>query len=462
MKRRSFLASSLRAGLFGAYALNGTALSGSAASRSSTRSIPWSNWSGGQGCQPAGRIDVSGEEELVRYLKTSSGPIRPIGTGHSFSPLVPTDGHLVVIDQLEGIIDYDSESLQTTIGAGSRLGDLGAQLEAIGQGMINLPDIDRQTLAGATATGTHGTGLSLQCLSAYITELRLITASGEVMDIDASDGDLFDAARVNVGALGVVSRIRMQNRAAYRLKKREWVAPTEDILANFDELAAGHRHFEIFPLVYSDYSLVLSIDEVDQTDAEVEETLIEGEDIALSDLRELGTNPTPQERLTRNNAVAMNTQATESVDVSHKILTNVRNSRFNEMEYSVPIEAGAECVREILKTIYDQAIDVAFPLEYRYVSGDDPWLSMAHGAEPHATISIHRTASQDYRPYFDIIEPIFWKYGGRPHWGKLHNLTHKELIQLYPRFRDFMEIREALDPTGRMLNPHLRTLFDAR
>lgn len=462
LSRRSFLASSLRASLFGAYALNGAALNGAAASQSGARSIPWSNWSGGQLCQPAGRIDVSSEEELVRFLKTSSGPIRPIGSGHSFSALVPTDGHLVVIDQLGGILDYDSDTLQTTIGAGSRLGDLGAQLDAIGQGMLNLPDIDRQTLAGATATGTHGTGLSLQCLSAYITELRLITANGDVMDIDASDGDLFDAVRVNVGALGVVSRIRMQNRAAYRLKKREWIAPTEDMLTNFDELAASHRHFEIFPLVYSDYSLVLAIDEVDESKAEAEEAVAEGEEIALSDLRELGDNPTPLERLTRNNALVANTQATESVDVSHKILTNVRNNRFNEMEYSVPIEAGAECVREILKTIYDRAIDVAFPLEYRYVSGDDPWLSMAYGAEPHATISIHRTASEDYSPYFDIIEPIFWKYGGRPHWGKLHNLTHRELIQLYPRFKDFMEIRESLDPTGRMLNEHLRTLFDVR
>ena len=147
--------------------------------------------------------------------------------------------------------------------------------------------------------------------------------------------------------------------------------------------------------------------------------------------------------------------------MSHKILSNVRNSRFNEMEYSVPAEVGAECLREILKTIYDEAIDVQFVLEYRYVGADDDWLSMSYGDHPHATISIHRTASADYRPYFNRIEPIFWKYGGRPHWGKVHNLTHVELTKLYPRFKDFMELRRELDPQGRMLNPHLRALFNA-
>lgn len=446
--RRTFLASSVRASLFGAAAANSVAFADS---------TPWKNWSGGQACQPAGRQDIASESDLINFLQGSSGPIRPIGSGHSFSPLIPTDGHLVVIDQLAGILDHDSSSLQTTIAAGTRLGDLGAQLDAIGQGMINLPDIDRQTLAGATATATHGTGLTLHSLSDYITWLRLITPSGEVMDIDASDGDLFDAARVHVGSLGVVTQIRMQNREAYKLKKREWVAPTEDILANFDELAASHRHFEIFPSVYSDYSFVLSIDETDEPT---------GQTVADSAAVQINVpvpvaNPTPKQRLDYNNATAALIQPSESVDVSHKILTNVRNRRFNEMEYSIPVSAGAECLREILKTIYDQEIDVFFPLEYRYVGGEDPWLSMAYGDEPHATISIHRTASEDYRPYFDVIEPIFWKYGGRPHWGKIHNLSHKELVALYPRFRDFMEIRETLDPTGRMLNPHLKALFNA-
>ncbi len=452
ISRRSFLASSVKAAMFSGFAAKGGAFAQSAS---------WSNWSGGQTCQPAGRYDISSEQQLTSLLRNTLGPIRPVGSGHSFSALVPTDGHLVVIDQLSGILDSDAQTKQVTLGAGSRLGDLGAQLEAIGQGMINLPDIDRQTVAGAIATGTHGTGVTLQALSSFITSLRLITPNGNVMDIDSSDEDLLHAARVNVGALGIVTQVTMQNRESYKLKKREWAAPTEDILANFDELAASHRHFEIFPLVYSDYSLVLSIDETDEPigQSEVEEE--PSDDASIAESLGLSDNPTPAERLRLSNATASRIQPTEAVDVSHKILSNVRNSRFNEMEYSVPAEVGAECLREILKTIYDEAIDVQFVLEYRYVGADDDWLSMSYGDHPHATISIHRTASADYRPYFNRIEPIFWKYGGRPHWGKVHNLTHVELTELYPHFKDFMELRRELDPQGRMLNPHLRALFNA-
>ena len=455
ISRRSFLASSVKAALFsgvGGFAVKGGAFA---------ESVPWSNWSGGQTCQPAGRYDIGSEDQLSSLLKKTSGAIRPVGSSHSFSPLVPTDGHLIVIDRLSGILDYDSETKQATIGAGSRLGDLGDPLAAIGQGMINLPDIDRQTVAGAIATGTHGTGVTLQALSACVASLRLITPNGEVMDIDSTKQDLLHAARVNVGALGIVTQVTMQNRESYKLKKREWAAPTEEILENFDELAASHRHFEIFPLVYSDYSLVLSIDETDEPIGEIEVEAAPSDDASIAESLGLSDNPTPAERRRMSNATASRIQATESVDVSHKILSNVRNSRFNEMEYSVAAEVGAECLREILKTIYDEKIDVQFVLEYRYVGADKDWLSMSYGEHSHATISIHRMASEDYRPYFNRIEPILWKYGGRPHWGKLHSLTHKELSGLYPRFNDFMELRQELDPRGRMLNPHVRALFNA-
>jgi FAD-linked oxidoreductase len=349
--------------------------------------------------------------------------------------------------------------MTVTLGAGARLGDLGAQLDAIGQGMINLPDIDRQTIAGAMATGTHGTGVTLPALSSMIVGLRLVTPNGNVLNIDTSDMEMLHAARVNVGALGIVTEVTIQNRESYKLKKREWAAPTEDILENFADLTDNHRHFEIFPLVYSDYSLALSMDETNEPIGKTETE--PSDDASIAESLGLTANPTPAERRKLSNITASRIQPSESVDISYKLLSNLRNSRFNEMEYSVPVEAGAECLREILKTIYDKKIDVVFPLEYRYVKADKDWLSMAYGDHPHATISIHRTASEDFAPYFDIIEPIFWKYAGRPHWGKIHSLKHKDLVNLYPRYEDFMELRKSLDPSGRLLNAHLRTLFNA-
>jgi len=450
--RRELLAGAVLAGLFSASRPAG-AQGGSAGD-----SLPWRNWSGGQLAHPAGRFEPATEDELAAFLKSTSGHIRPVGSGHSFTALVPTDGHLIVIDELAGLLDYDAAALQATFAAGSRLGDMGVPLEDIGQGMINLPDIDRQTLAGATATATHGTGIGFQSLSGYITGMRLITPAGEVLDLDAAtNADLFNAARVSLGALGVVTRITMQNRASYRLKQSSWIERTEAVLENFDASAAGHRHFEMFPLTHSDYAIVVATDETSEP--------INNPPPDPADSGGLGEamagwmHVPPRDRLPLVNALAEQIEPSERIDVSYKVLSNVRNDRFNEMEYSVPLDAGAECLREILRTIIDKEIDVVFPLEYRYVRHDDTWLSMSAGEEDHAAISIHRTASEDYRPYFDLIEPIFWKYGGRPHWGKIHTLGHTELTRLYPRFEDFRKVRQQLDPNGRMLNDHLRKLF---
>lgn len=447
--RRQILASGALAGLF-AYARPTLA-----ATQSST---PWRNWSGGLACNPKGRFSPSTEGQLRDFLSSTNGPLRPVGSGHSFTPLVPTDGHLVVIDQLTGVRAHDAQKLQATIGAGTRLGDIGAQLEAVGQSMLNLPDIDRQTLAGATATATHGTGIGFTCLSGFVEDLRLITPAGDVLDLSKTqNADLFDAARVSLGALGVITQMTLQNREPYRLKAKNWVQPIEEVLENFDESAASHRHFEMFPLTHSDYALTLSIDE---TDEPINNPPASPEEAAAfaSAMAHWATLP-PRERMPLVNGMAEQIGPTEAVDVSHKILSNVRNNRFNEMEYSVPLEAGADCLREILKTIIDKEIDVVFPLEYRYVRRDDTWLSMSAGHEDHAAISIHRVASEDYRPYFDLIEPIFWKYGGRPHWGKVHSLGAAELTKLYPRFKDFQALRAELDPQGRMLNDHLRKVF---
>ena len=446
--RRQFMASSALLGLFAPWR---SAL----AQQSQT---PWHNWSGGQVCHPAGRFSPASEDELMDYLRRTSGEIRPVGSGHSFSALVPTDGHLVVIDQLQGLINHDADLIQATFAAGTRLGDIGAPLQRVGQAMLNLPDIDRQTLAGATATATHGTGIAFTCLSGFVTALRLITPSGEALDVSpSSNAELFAAARVSLGALGIVTQMTLQNRTPYKLKARNWVQPIEEVLETFDESAANHRHFEMFPLTHSDYALTLAIDE---TDEDINNPPPSPEDeAAFGEAMAFWATLPPKERLPQINALAEQIGPTEAVDESYKILSNVRNGRFNEMEYSVPLDAGADCLREILRTVIDKEIDVVFPLEYRYVKRDDTWLSMSAGHEDHAAISIHRMAGEDYRPYFDLIEPIFWKYGGRPHWGKVHSLGKAQLEQLYPKFRDFQALRAELDPAGRMLNPHLKKIF---
>jgi FAD-linked oxidoreductase len=459
LSRRRLLAGALFANAFGG-SIAGIAprIANAAESASASDSLPWHNWSGGQSAQPAGRFAPQTEDQLIEFLGRDSGPLRPVGSGHSFSALVPTDGHIVVLDKLTGLRAQNEATLEATLGAGIRLAEIGPVLEEVGQGMFNLPDIDRQTLAGAISTATHGTGLSLNTLSAYVSGLRLVTPSGKVMELDASkEPRLFAAAQVSLGALGFVTEVRMRNRAAYRLKKTTRLQPTEEVLQDFEAQARAHSHFEMFPLTHSKYASVQIIDETDEP---------------IHNPQPPPDQPDPYDELMRalvhvpvaargamiEAAVAAAPQSEPVVDVSYRILANVRNYRFNEMEYSVPLDAGAPCLLEILRTIDEQQIDAVFPLEYRYVAGDDLWLSMFEGS-PRASISIHRDARFDYRPYFDVIEPIFWKYGGRPHWGKVHSLKHEQLVKLYPHFKDFLEMREALDPTGRMLNVHLRALF---
>jgi FAD-linked oxidoreductase len=451
ISRRRMLAGSLMAGLYGAAA--------PATAATATATVPWRNWSGALTAQPAGRFAPESEAQLVDWLRTTSGPMRPVGAGHSFTPLVPTDGHLIVLDRMGGMKSHDSDALQATFGAGTRLSDLGPALEAVGQAPLILPDIDRQTLAGAISTGTHGTGLTLHSLSGNVTALRLATPRGNLLEItEASDPDLFRAACVSVGALGIFTEITLQNRETYRLKARNWAQRIDEVLADFETSAASHRHFEMFPLTHSDYALVLSIDETDEPTNNP--PISPEEEAAFGMAMRAWMEVPPAMRRPLVNGLAETIDPSETVDTSYRILSNIRNNRFNEMEYAVPREVGAECVMEVLDTIARKEIDVVFPLEYRYVKGDDLWLSMDEGGD-RAAISVHRTASEDYRPLFEAVEPIFWKYGGRPHWGKVHSLGHAELTELYPRFEDFRRLRAELDPDGRLLNDHLRKLFGA-
>ncbi len=445
--RRRLLANSILA------SLSGLAPKSLLADSSAGTLVPWRNWSGALSSNPKVRLTPASEDELVSMIKTSSGVIRPVGAGHSFTPLVPTNSNLLVLDKLSGLISHDVNSRQATLWAGTRISNTGPALDAIGQAMINLPDIDRQTLAGAIATSTHGTGKNLKSMSGYVTGLRLVTPTGEVLDIDeATDPDLFNAARVSFGSLGVITRVTFQNREPFRLRTRTWVEETESVLEKFDDSVNQYEHFEMMPLLHSKYSLVISNEETnDALQASTEED-DGGEFLSL-----LEATPVML-RAALINTLAADIEPVETVSKSFDGLTNLRFDRFNEMEYSVPVEAGPHCLREILSIVEQESIDVVIPLEYRIIGGDDTWLGMFSGG-PRVSISVHRLAAFDYRPYFDRVEPIFWKYDGRPHWGKVHSLAYSELKNLYPRFDDFVALQASIDPQGRMLNDHLKQLL---
>jgi FAD-linked oxidoreductase len=421
--------------------------------------LPWRNWSGFQACTPGARLGPAAEADVVALLKSAGGVIRPAGAGHSFSGLVPSDDALVFLDALAGVIDVDAANIQAEVWAGTRLGPLGPDLALRGQAMPVLPDIDYQTLGGAIATSTHGTGVSFGSLSSTVVGLTLATPSGELLECDARrNAEVFHAARTSLGALGVVTRFRLQNRAPFKLvEKTDWRA-LDDVLATLERERTLNRYFEFYAFPHADVSLTIATNETNA------EAYAEGEDdpdgLALLARLFALTRWLPGVSTPVYDALLRNSGTTERADASYRVLTHPRTTRFNEMEYTVPMAAGPDCLREILRTIRERELDVCFPIECRDVRADDVWLSM-FSERPGFSISVHQFADLDFRPYFDVIEPIFWKYEGRPHWGKLHSLDAARLQALYPRWGEFQALRRTLDPGKRLVNAHLATVLGA-
>lgn len=422
------------------------------------RRLPWRNWSGSQQCLPEARIAPASLAELQELLATSKGTIRPVGAGHSFTPLVPTEGTLVSLSRLGGVTDPDSQGLQATIGGGTRLGDIGQPLQNMGQALINMPDIDEQTLAGSLATATHGTGADLGCMSTFVRGLQIADARGELVDCDENNNpELFQAAKVSLGSLGLITQVRMQCVEPYRLRRETVWWELEEMLENVDSMADQHRNFEFFYVPFSGMGFT---DAHDVTDEPIGTTGQEDPNegtMALKMLRDwLEWSPTLRQLVLGTYASTIPDEIT--IGNSWKNYANERNVRFNEMEYHLPRESGLQALREIISALESNHHEVFFPLEVRYVKGDDIWLSPFHQQDS-MSIAVHRYFEEDYQPYFQTVEPILRKHGGRPHWGKLNSLTRADFKALYPNWNDFAQVRAEMDPEGRFLNPYLRELF---
>ena len=421
----------------------------------------WRNWSGAQSCMPKAWLFPKDLAELKQALKTAPGIIRPVGSGHSFSALVPTDGTLVSMGFFSGLLGHDRQTLEAEFAAATLMSQVGPALQVVGQALPNMADIDYQTLAGAIATSTHGTGLGYGSYSTQVSGLQLVTAQGEVLDCSAErDRELFDCARVSLGALGVISKVRLKNRASYRLKEHQWIARTDELLEQADSLRAQNQHWEMLVITHSDYALSVSLNETLDAKTPPLSPEEEGGNEFVSIIESLDqyARDFPSLRRRLLNSLRFLARFDDRVDESFEIYANPRTVRFNEMEYSVPAEQGPACLREILALIAKGQVRTWFPIEYRYVKGDDIALSMFEGGE-RCAISVHQHYAMDYQHYFAAVEPIFWKYGGRPHWGKLHSLTERQLRLLYPKWEQFSKLRRALDPHNRMVNAHLASLF---
>ncbi|MGQ0709600.1 MAG: D-arabinono-1,4-lactone oxidase [Rhodoferax sp.] len=419
--------------------------------------LAWQNWSGIAQAQPRSLFTPTTVSELQGFLRQHREPVRCVGSGHSFTPLVPTPGHIVALDRLSGVAALDMGQRRATVLAGTRLGVLSRALDAKDLALRNLPDIDAQTLAGAISTATHGTGAQLPALHADVQALQLVLADGSLLECSAQrNADLLAAARVSLGALGVLVQAQVALVPRFQLRRKVWLQPVQALLEQAPELAARHRHFEFYYLPFTGYAAAITHDETDSQ--EVHRPPSADEDM-LRDLRRLRDWAGRWPELRRWVAGKLiDPDMTESAqDRSWRLLSTQRPTKFNESECHVPREMGLACVREVIATL-ERRNDVFFPLEFRFVKADDAWLSPFYQRDS-CSIAVHAAVGEPYDYLVQEIGPVFRKYQGRPHWGKLHVHNGADLAALYPRWKDFLALRAQLDPQGRFLNEHLRRVF---
>jgi FAD-linked oxidoreductase len=426
----------------------------------------WSNWSGGVVSKPKAIIAPKDEVELAQAVRQGIAPVRVPGTGHSFTPICATDGTLIDASAFNGVKGMDPHTQIATLGAATPLWEVGPQLCAMGYGLKNMGDIDRQTLGGVVGTGTHGTGITLKSFSGEVAGFRLVMADGLVIDCTPQENaELYEAGRLSLGMFGVMTEISMHVRPAYRLVEKNFLMPPKELFAQLDELVNTNRHFEFFWFPYADVCICKSLNETtDEAPApRSAEAMYERGEKGSGDMAAFAAinHVLPYMPFLLRPAHRLFSQLMPGrgkARWSHELFPSPRTVRFNEMEYAVPYAKGPDCIREIVDTVRKKKINTGFPIEYRSVAADDVWLSPFY-QRPSATIAVHQHHPVDTGKLFTACETIFRAYEGRPHWGKRHSRTAEEVETLYPQYGAFRALRRKLDPQGKFLNPHLAAIF---
>ncbi|HKP56899.1 MAG TPA: D-arabinono-1,4-lactone oxidase [Polyangiales bacterium] len=422
--------------------------------RNETSTTEWRNWSGSVRTHPERVVRPRGMHE-VRDAVRQARKIRVVGAGHSFAPLCDTRDTLLDLSDLPGTLELSATGDSAWAPANWTLERVTTALWSAGFSLSNQGDIDSQSIAGALATGTHGTGGQLQCLSALAREFQMVLADGSLIECSrASRPQLFEAQRLSLGLLGVVVRVRLDIMPAYGLEERVRSVAWNEIVETYDQLAAEKRHAEFWAFPYSEQVILKTLHPT--AAFEPLEPTEEGETIFRFICETTARFP--------QTAAALQQMLTSIVPTrtrsgpARAIFPTKRTVRFEEMEYEVPRAAGLAALQEALRWIRRRNLPVPVPLEYRCTAGDDIWLSPFNKG-PVANISAHQYIKLPWESLFKDLESIFRAHGGRPHWGKRHSLTAADVFELYPKATDFCAVRAEVDPEDKFVNPYLSELF---
>lgn len=393
----------------------------------------FTNWSGSVRCTPSALIRARNSKEITAGVQTALKKghcVRPVGSAHSSTPLFVTDDTLVSLQKMSGVTEVDRQAGIARVLPGTGLRALGEELAEHGVAMENLGDVDYQAIAGAVATGTHGSGVTLGNLSSTVVGGRLVNGLGEEVPFgfdagQAAEDDLLQAAQVSLGALGIMTSLTLRVEEAHQLHRQNWITHIDWVLDNFAELISSNRSVDFYWYPRSDMAQVRMLNKPGSE----------------PDLR-------PHGYLKK-----------DEVGPNYEIIPNDRMLKFEEMEYMLPLDAELTAFRQIRERIKaHHRHRVGWRVLVRTIAQDDAMLSNAQ-SRPTMTIALLQNNTLPFKEYFDDVEPIFWQHQGRPHWGKKHALTFKELAKLYPQWEQFQRIRRSMDPQGVFLNDYLRDIF---
>lgn len=425
----------------------------------------WRNWAGNQKASPLSIESPRSVGELAALVASASElgqKVKAVGSGHSFTSAAATNGRMVRLESLSGILNVDRAKCQVTVGAGTRLSDLNTLLHSEGLALANLGDIAYQTVAGAISTSTHGTGKALTGLAGQVVAMKLINGQGEIIECSKSvNPQIFDVARVSVGALGIITEYTLQAVPSFRLRALEQPMRLDDVLENAHDLADTHNHFEFFWIPHTKWALTKrnnrtedELQPLPRVKGWIEKTFMEN--YAFGAVCRVGrARPSLIPRL----ATALPSSGSrEYVDQSYKIFASPRIVRFYEMEHALPVEALVPALKEIRAMVDRKGYLLNFPVEVRFTKGDDVPLSTAYGRDS-AYIAVHVYKGMECEPFFRDVEDILRAYDARPHWGKMHYRDAEELSKLYPRWDEFIALRDQLDPQRTFSNAYSDTVF---
>ena len=425
----------------------------------------WRNWAGNQKASPLSIESPRSVGELAALVASASElgqKVKAVGSGHSFTSAAATNGRMVRLESLSGILNVDRAKCQVTVGAGTRLSDLNTLLHSEGLALANLGDIAYQTVAGAISTSTHGTGKALTGLAGQVIAMKLTNGQGEIIECSKSvNPQIFDVARVSVGALGIITEYTLQAVPSFRLRALEQPMRLDDVLENAHDIASTNDHFEFFWIPHTKWALTKrnnrtedELQPLPRVKGWIEKTFMEN--YAFGAVCRVGrARPSLIPRL----ATALPSSGSrEYVDQSYKIFASPRIVRFYEMEHALPVEALVPALKEIRAMVDRKGYLLNFPVEVRFTKGDDVPLSTAYGRDS-AYIAVHVYKGMECEPFFRDVEDILREYDARPHWGKMHYRDAEELSKLYPRWDEFITLRNQLDPQRTFSNAYSDTVF---